>query len=212
MKKHLLLILVASAIVLSGIPGAMAADSTSLASPSVLGTDIEKGSGGGVPVGTVITWPVGSNPEDAENWLECNGQAISQSAYPELFAVVGGMVPNYQGMFLRGYGSQSHTQNNGSTVGNTSTAHESGALGAVQGDAIRNITGSARPIQGAASPAGFPNTSGPFTSSTDSDKAAGSYGGARFGTLRIDLSRATPTAPEIRPVNMAVRYLIRANP
>lgn len=41
-------------------------------------------SGGGVPVGTVIAWPYSSNPSDWDKWLECNGQTITQSAYPEL--------------------------------------------------------------------------------------------------------------------------------
>ena len=44
----------------------------------------------------------------------------------------------YRGVFLRGYGSLTHTQNNGSTIGNTATTHSSGAIGSVQGDAVRN--------------------------------------------------------------------------
>lgn len=65
-----------------------------------------KGSGG-VPVGTIISWPVATNPEDMDNWLECNGQSISPSVYPELFAVVGGQVPDLRGLFLRGRGGNS---------------------------------------------------------------------------------------------------------
>ena len=38
-------------------------------------------------------------------------------SYPELFALMGGQVPDLRGLFLRGYGAQSHAQNNGSTVG-----------------------------------------------------------------------------------------------
>jgi|GEM_PF-3089417 hypothetical protein len=30
----------------------------------------------GGPVGTVISWPIASMPEDAENWLECDGRAV----------------------------------------------------------------------------------------------------------------------------------------
>lgn len=30
----------------------------------------------GVPVGTVISWPIVSMPEDAENWQECDGRAV----------------------------------------------------------------------------------------------------------------------------------------
>jgi len=53
----------------------------------------------------------------------------------------GAAVPNYQGMFLRGYGSQAHAQENGSTIGITSTTHASGSLGVAQGDATRKADG-----------------------------------------------------------------------
>ena len=65
-----------------------------------------------IPVGTVVTWPSGANPDmqnpdGTYNWLECNGQSISQTVYPELFAVIGGKVPDYRGLFLRGQGGNS---------------------------------------------------------------------------------------------------------
>ena len=62
--------------------------------------------GSSIPVGTVITWPSSSWPPDADNWLECNVQAINSTVYPELVGVVGRNVPNYQGLFFRGYGGQ----------------------------------------------------------------------------------------------------------
>lgn len=62
---------------------------------------VAKGAGG-VPVGTIIAWPVAQNPADMENWLECNGQSISASVYPELSALVGAKVPDFRGVFLRG--------------------------------------------------------------------------------------------------------------
>ena len=66
---------------------------------------VAKGSGG-VPVGTIISWPVAANPTDMDNWLECNGQSISPSVYPELFAVLGGQTPDLRGLFLRGHGGE----------------------------------------------------------------------------------------------------------
>ena len=54
--------------------------------------------------------------------------------YPELVALIGWNVPNYQGVFLRGYGGQ--TSYHYGAVGHWSV--ESGEL---QGDTIRNITG-----------------------------------------------------------------------
>ena len=61
-----------------------------------------------IPVGTIIAWPVAQNPADWQNsdgsynWLECNGQSISKTVYPELFALMGGQVPDLRGLFLRG--------------------------------------------------------------------------------------------------------------
>lgn len=61
-----------------------------------------------IPVGTVISWPVATDPADMQNpdgtynWLECNGQSVSQTVYPELFAVIGGKTPDYRSWFLRG--------------------------------------------------------------------------------------------------------------
>lgn len=61
-----------------------------------------------IPVGTIISWPVAQNPADWQNsdgsynWLECNGQSISKTVYPELFALIGGQTPDLRGLFLRG--------------------------------------------------------------------------------------------------------------
>lgn len=57
---------------------------------------------GAVPVGTIIAWPAVQNPDEMNKWLECNGQAVSQAKYPQLYAKVGGRTPNYYNQFLRG--------------------------------------------------------------------------------------------------------------
>ena len=126
--------------------------------------------------------------------------ASQPRAYPELFAVVGGQVPDLRGMFLRGYGAQT-SSHYGSVV------HQSGELGMVQGDAIRNITGSS---------GDSPNSGAYYYGAL-----AGGAGGARKfageglrgrSAINFDASRVVPTAEENRPVNTAVRYLIRAHP
>ena len=76
--------------------------------------------GSSIPVGTVITWPSSSWPPDADNWLECNGQAINSTVYPELVGVVGSRVPDYRGRFLRGIQS-GHSV--GQTVANSIKSH-----------------------------------------------------------------------------------------
>ena len=158
---------------------ALGADSTSFDPTRV---EVKAKGSGGVPVGMILAWPVGQNPEDMDNWLECNGQSISPSVYPELFAVLGNSVPDLRGLFLRGHGGNS------------------AALGIQQGDAIRNITGS---FTGT-----YTGISGVFYRITGGDIKAGSEG----ELIGLDVSRQVPTANENRPANQAVRYLIRARP
>ena len=125
--------------------------------------------------------------------------------YPELVARIGATVPNYQGVFLRGYGSQ--TSYHYGVVG-----HWSAGLGELQGDTIRNITGthSSEVLM-----VGATNTYGTMGAFYD----AGSSGGRHIKSNSFDsenqirgfdASRVTPVAQEIRSVNRAVRYLIRA--
>ena len=158
--------------------------------------------GASIPVGTVITWPSNSWPSDKDNWLECNGQAISSTVYPELVAVVGDHVPDYRGIFLRGYGSQVSTHYG-------TVAHSSAGLGQLQGDAIREIWGS------------YPELISPGASSeygamaygaswSDGGHAINKTDGWRKRSADFYASRVAPVAEENRPVNRAVRYFIRA--
>ena len=111
-------------------------------------------------------------------------------AYPELFAIVGGQTPDLRGLFLRGHGGNS------------------AALGVQQGDAIRNITG-----EFGAKARGMwrTETSGVFATS---GTGGGSHDSDGWGTeyFQFDASRVVPTAEENRPVNTAVRFLVRARP
>ena len=165
---------------------------------------------GGVPVGTVVAWPSWGWPSDGNKWLECNGQWVNPAAYPELASLVGANVPNYQGMFLRGYGTQYHAQWNGGNVGTTWTEHSSWGLGQIQGDSIRNINGEAyfaRGFQniGASASGAFQieNVASPANCIYFNPPTGGSF-------LRFNASGVVPISHENRPANMAVRYLIRA--
>jgi hypothetical protein len=130
--------------------------------------------------------------------------------YPELFVLVGATVPDYRGLFLRGYGSQVHVKENGSTVGVTATTHVSGALGTVQGDAIRNVSGVTHHAQASIGPDHISTWA--YIDWPGRGSSAAGFSGWNEGGIKLDLSKGTPTAAEIRPVNMAVRYLIRAQP
>ena len=154
-----------------------------------------------IPVGTIISWPVAQNPADWQNsdgsynWLECNGQSISKTVYPELFALMGGQVPYLRGLFLRGHGGNS------------------AALGVTQGHAMRDISASGSISVGFG---GYLSGSGIFKpvgshkvtvirGTWDNNWSSTNYG--------LDLSAGgVPVANEVRPDNQAVRYLIRAIP
>lgn len=166
---------------------------------------VEKQESSGVPVGTVITWPGNNAPTTNGTWLECNGQSCA--AYPELVAVLGkNTVPDYRGVFLRGFGSVTSTDSYGSVI------HESGTLGKLQGDAIRNIVGEfiiddcVTGLNNSFAPTGVYVVSKTYPYDASSTMSSGWPG----GILRFDASRVVPTANENRPINRAVKYMIKA--
>lgn len=153
-----------------------------------------------VPVGTVIIWTKEIIPE---GWLECNGQPVNEALYPDLHKLMPS-TPNYQGMFLRGAGSQSFVQNNGWSVGNTNTVYASAGLGQIQGDATRRITGwfsldNQSPFCG-----------GIFYNTRMTGNDYNASGWEPVTQMNFDNARFAPTAAEIRPVNIAVKYIIKA--
>ena len=194
MKRLLLLFLLCFGLALPGV----AADGTSF-NPTTISV---KSVGASIPVGTVITWPSNSWPSDRDNWLECNGQSISSAVYPELVGVVGGNVPNYQGVFLRGYGGQ--TSYHYGAVG-----HWSAGLGELQGDGIREIWGELSYL-----PRSRDREVGQSGSLAFWNEGRNQWmndaGKAPSGAMNFYASRSTPVVGEVRPVNRAVRYLIRA--
>ena len=194
MKRLLLLFLLCFGLALPGV----AADGTSF-NPTTISV---KSVGASIPVGTVITWPSNSWPSDRDNWLECNGQSISSAVYPELVGVVGGNVPNYQGVFLRGYGGQ--TSYHYGAVG-----HWSAGLGELQGDGIREIWGELSYLP--RSRDGEVGQSGSLAFWNEGrNQWMNDAGTAPSGAMNFYASRSTPVVGEVRPVNRAVRYLIRA--
>ena len=78
------------------------------------------------PTGTIIAYSVNNVPS---GYLKCEGQAVSRTEYSNLFNIIGTAygsgdgsttfnVPDLRGEFLRGTGTNSHSnQGNGTTVG-----------------------------------------------------------------------------------------------
>ena len=127
--------------------------------------------GSGVPIGSIIAWGVDSNPSyDGGEWLECDGSTFDTNKYKRLYEVLGtNKLPNYQGMFVRGAGSQSYAQVNGTafdsnyattlTMGKlTSTMHSSGNVGEIQGDSTRRNAWRVFTVQGEVSAVDFAAT------------------------------------------------------
>ena len=122
--------------------------------------------------------------------------------YPELVALIRWNVPNYQGVFLRGYGGQ--TSYHYGTVG-----HWSAGLGELQGDGIREIWGELSYLP--RSRDGEVGQSGSLAFWNEGrNQWMNDAGKAPSGAMNFYASRSTPVVGEIRPVNRAVRYLIRA--
>ena len=156
----------------------------------------------GLEVGMVVAWTLSVNPSD--NYLECNGQAVDSTKYPKLYALMHN-VPDYRGVFLRGLGSV--TSNHYGIV-----SHSSADLGILQGDAIRNITGT---MGGSASDkAGLwdygTGVFYQFNLGRDSVEYSGRYYNYVSQGMGFDASHVVPVANENRPINKAVRYFIKA--
>lgn len=150
-----------------------------------------------VPIGAVLPWPGTSVPD---GWLECNGQVFNTGQNPKLYGVLGrNVVPDYRGLFLRGW------------------AHGSGsydpdynrAAGSIQRDAMQPIVGTIHSDKGLE----LPSSTGVFTTSFQPKSATGhtskTYGGATTWTFNSAL--VTRTAPETRPQNVAVMYIIKTD-
>lgn len=119
-------------------------------------------------------------------FLAMDGQAITSAQYPKLFSRYGSSLPDLRGCFIRGLGGNS------------------AALGVIQGDAIRNITGSIimdnEPVETA---------TGAFY---DGGVATGrgSQNDTSAKKLMFDASRVVPTASENRPKNISFLYIVKA--
>ena len=122
--------------------------------------------------------------------------------YPELVALIRWNVPNYQGVFLRGYGGQ--TSYHYGAVG-----HWSAGLGELQGDGIREIWGELSYLP--RSRDGEVGQSGSLAFWNEGrNQWMNDAGKAPSGAMNFYASRSTPVVGEVRPANRAVRYLIRA--
>ena len=148
-------------------------------------------------------------PTPPGGWLECAGQLLTRTTYPDLFAAIGTIfnvggeavtdfrLPDLRGSFQRGW-DNGRSLDAGRTFGTT------------QQDALQNITGTWY---------SFPNTAavGPFgaagaiTGSTA--PTAGTPSGTPSGAavqFNFNASNVARTASETRPHNVALLFCIKA--
>jgi hypothetical protein len=116
-------------------------------------------------------------------------------AYPELFALVGGNVPDYRGLFLRGHGSQ--------------IGYSSEGIGVIQIDQMRPITGSGHAVEPIGDMSGAMYSGGAVyyygvNPEWDHINVLLKFDSSRLGTHY--------NGSDTHPVNTAVSYLIRALP
>ncbi|MCP4161045.1 MAG: tail fiber protein [Deltaproteobacteria bacterium] len=170
------------------------------------------------PVGSVITWTTEIVPE---GYLECNGQSLSKTEYPELFAVIeyryGGSgdnfnLPDYRSQFLRGWShdktvdpdpdKEKRTNRGDDTTGNF--------IGTKQGFALENMKGS---IQGGSNLGLLSFLDGSGTGVFRRGSTKYTYSPAVAGTagysLEFDTSYVAQTSTETRPININVMYCIK---
>lgn len=185
MTKHFLLsILTITAITFSCLSPAFAGDSCSFTPPSITAA---APAGGSIPVGTIIIWPNSKNPPDWSEgkWLECNGQSVSSSTYPDLYALGYTSVPDLRNRTL---------------WGNTTPR-------TVLAAGLPNITGN-HPVDTNAS-----TISGAFYAPGGyfGKQSASGTGGAKH--LYFDASRCSSiygASTTVQPPSVTVRFLIRA--
>ena len=152
-------------------------------------------------IGQIIEFPSNLIPS---NTLLCDGSEISRDTYSELFNVIGTIygegdgsttfnIPDYRGAFLR------------CTGGNADV------LGTLQGDAIRNITGSLIFVSWQTNSSIVYADSNLFNISTSASTSDSISSNARNTNQRIvnfNISNVVPTAEENRPINYSVNICI----
>lgn len=166
-----------------------------------------------VPPGTVVAYAGTTAPN---GWLLCDGAEISRSVFPALFSAIGTAhgsgdgvttfrIPDYRGRFLRGRdGGIGRDPNRTSRTAMNTGGATGDNVGSVQGDAIRNITGSIQPIDDSQYCTGVFTHGGTIYYDIKNDGDWGGKSGAFFNAANV-----VPTGGDNRPTNAYVNYIIK---
>ena len=163
----------------------------------------------GVPVGTIIMWPLATPPA---GYLECNGTTISRTSYASLFAALGTVygagngsttftLPDYRGRFMRGWDHGASIDPDKATRTNRGDGITGDNVGTKQTDALQNITGS------------YSGESRGSAAGAFADVYGGDGGWMGAGnqptSWNFDASRVARTSTETRPTNINIMFCIK---
>lgn len=148
------------------------------------------------PIGAIIAFPVAAIPS---GWLECNGQAVSRTAFTELFVLIGTTygggdgsttfnLPDYRGVFLRG-------------IDNGKGYDAGRVLGSEQEDAFQGHRHKARTL---------PSSPGGTTNSPVYPGGTGENDNVVTAPITDGTNGVPRTASETRPKNVSVVFCIKA--
>ncbi len=192
--------------------------------------------GGGGATGEVKAWVMSTVPS---GYLECNGAAVSRATYSALFAVIGTSygagdgsttfnLPDYRGMFLRGWAHGSATDPDAASRTDRGDGTTGDNVGTKQADVIKTHTNSVDPPSTGSSTDGShthnintvyydsgtsalvagakPEGSSSWNAGTATTGSAGSHS----HTVDIAAFNSTYTGGgDTRPVNTSVMYIIK---
>ncbi|EJC64811.1 phage tail collar family protein [Rhizobium leguminosarum bv. viciae WSM1455] len=157
----------------------------------------------GVAAGTNAEAPI--SYVEAQGWILCDGRYLKAAAYPELYAVLGGLygernstadlefrIPDYRGLFLRGFDAGAGMDPDAKRRLDPTGNNVANVVGSLQCDALQIH-------------------SHPYEITTPSGI---SQQGSAAGTSISSKSTGAPESPartalETRPKNVAVNYLIK---
>ncbi|WP_348643791.1 phage tail protein [Rhizobium leguminosarum] len=142
---------------------------------------------------------------EAQGWMLCDGRYLRAAAYPELYAVLGGLygernstadlefrIPDYRGLFLRGFDAGAGMDPDAKRRLDPTGNNVANVVGSLQCDAMQVH---AHPYE-ITTPAGISQQGGAAGTSISSKSTGSPENPAR-------------TALETRPKNVAVNYLIK---
>lgn len=169
--------------------------------------------------GAVVMWPLATPPDD---WLECDGSAISRADFADLFDVIGTAygvgdgattfnLPDMRGEFVRGYDNTAGNDPDAADRTDRGDGTTGDNVGTKQIDAAPNITGviTDRLI----SPDGADSESGALSIvRTNSNLRDNSTGPDDLGSLRFDASDSNAKygdSPEVRSRNVSMMFIIK---